>query len=94
MMRLLLSLAAAIAIAGPAVAQSQSETAARRECMQAMRQQGVRGFAMEYPRYIRTSEGASLNGQMVQGPVRIDFACALDRRATVLELTMTRRQPD
>ena len=28
-----------------------------------------------------------------QGPVRIDFACALDRRATVLELTMTRQQP-
>lgn len=90
MMRLLLSLAAAAAIAGPAAAQSRNETAARRECMQAMREQGVRGFAMEYPRYARTADGASLNGQMVQGPVRIDFACALDRRAKVLDLSMTR----
>ncbi|MBR0650036.1 hypothetical protein GXW78_10215 [Roseomonas terrae] len=71
-------------------AAAQSETAARRECMQAMREQGVRGFALEYPRFSRTSDGASLIGTMVQGPVRLDFSCAIDRRAKVTDLSVNR----
>lgn len=82
--------AGVLVVACCTAAAAQSETAARRECMQAMRENGVRGFAMEYPRFARTPDGASLSGQMVQGPVRLDFACSLDRRARVRELTMTR----
>lgn len=74
--------------AAPALA--QTEMAARRECMQAIRQQGVRGYALEYPRFTRSTDGASLIGQMVQGPVRLDFTCAIDRRANVTDLAVTR----
>jgi hypothetical protein len=82
--------AAWITFANMVPAQAQTEMAARRECMQAIRQQGVRGFALEYPRFTRTADGASLAGQMVQGPVRLDFTCAMDRRANVTDLAVTR----
>jgi hypothetical protein len=72
----------------PALA--QSEAAARRECLQAIREQGVRGFALEAPRYVRDGPGATLTGQMVQGPVRLDFTCLIDRQAKVQELSITR----
>ncbi|MEO3474019.1 hypothetical protein AAFN86_19275 [Roseomonas sp. CAU 1739] len=70
-------------------AAAQTETAARRECLQAIREQGIRGFALEYPRFVRTSDGASLTGQMVQGPSRLDFTCAIDRQAKVTDLVLT-----
>ncbi len=73
---------------GAAIA--QTEIAARRECLQAIREQGVRGYALEAPRYLRTSDGASLAGRMVQGPIRLDFTCAIDRRARVIDLAVTR----
>lgn len=79
-----------VAIVQAGAAAAQTEIAARRECMQAIRQQGVRGYALEYPRYTRTSDGASLIGQMVQGPVRLDFTCAIDRQAKVTDLAVTR----
>jgi len=77
-----------LAQAGPLLA--QTEVAARRECMQAIREQGVRGYALDRPRFTRTTDGASLTGQMVQGPVRLDFTCAIDRRAKVTDLAVTR----
>ena len=79
-----------VTLAHIAPALAQTETVARRECMQAIRQQGVRGYALEYPRFTRTADGASLVGQVVQGPVRLDFTCAMDRRANVTDLAVTR----
>lgn len=90
MKTMLLALCAGLIVAQPCPTAAQSETAARRECMQAMREQGVRGFALSYPRFTRTSDGASLMGQMVQGPVSLDFTCAIDRRAKVTDLSVTR----
>ena len=90
MKTMLLALGAGWIFLQPCPAAAQSETAARRECMQAMREQGVRGFALSYPRFSRTPEGASLIGQMVQGPVSLYFTCAIDRRAKVTDLSVTR----
>lgn len=88
---MLLSLGAGwLVVAHLAPAQAQTEVAARRECLQAIREQGVRGFALAYPRFTRTSDGASLSGQMVQGPSRLDFTCAINRRAKVTDLAVTR----
>ncbi|MBR0671333.1 hypothetical protein [Neoroseomonas soli] len=67
-----------------------TEIVARRECLQAIREQGVRGFALERPRFTRAGESASLSGQMVQGSSRLDFNCMLDRRGKVTDLTVAR----
>lgn len=81
--------ASAVALAiGPAWA--QSEVTARRECLQAIRGEGVRGFALENPRYSRGTNGASLMGNMVQGAIRLEFRCALDRSGKVTELAILR----
>jgi hypothetical protein len=85
--------AACLAAAQATAALAQTEVATRRECMQAIRQQGVRGFALEQPRFTRTAEGSSLTGRMVQGPARLDFTCATDRQAKVTDLTLTRPGP-
>ena len=53
----------------------------------------MRGFALERPRFSRTAEGAALSGQMVQGPARLEFTCAIDRRAKVTDLAVTRPGP-
>ena len=82
--------AACLVVAHDAPAAGQTESAARRECMQAIREQGIRGFALSYPRFTRTNDGMSLTGQMVQGPARLDFTCAIDRRAKVTDLAVTR----
>ena len=91
---MLLSLGAGwMVVAHIAPAPAQTEVAAQRECLQAIREQGVRGYALERPRFTRTAEGASLSGQMVQGPSRLDFTCAIDRRAKVTDLAVTRPGP-
>jgi hypothetical protein len=73
---------------GPAWA--QSEVTARRECLQAIRGEGVRGYALENPRYSRGTDGASLTGHMVQGAIRLEFRCALDRSGKVTDLVILR----
>lgn len=85
--------AACVVAALPGPARAQTEVAIRRECMQAIREHGVRGFALEQPRYTRTAEGSSLTGRMVQGANRLDFTCATDRQAKVTDLTLTRPAP-
>jgi hypothetical protein len=71
----------------PAVA--QTEAVARRECLQAIRQQGVRGYALEHPRFGRTGDAAALTGGLVQGASRLEFTCTLDRRGKVTDLVVT-----
>lgn len=94
MKAMLLALGAAcVVVAHACPAAGQTESAARRECMQAIRERGVRGFALEYPRFTRTNDGLSMSGQMVQGPARLDFTCAIDRQAKVTDLAVTRPAP-
>ncbi|WP_170979420.1 hypothetical protein [Roseomonas sp. HF4] len=73
--------------ANPAAA--QSEAVARRECLGTVRQQGVRGYALENPRFSRSSDGAALPGVLVLGASRLEFNCTIDRHGKVTDLVVT-----
>lgn len=68
---------------------AQTEAVARRECLGAIRQQGVRGYALENPRFRRSSDMAELTGELVQGASRLEFTCTIDRHGKVTDLVVT-----
>ena len=72
-----------------APASAQTEAVARRECLQAIRQQGVRGYALDNPRFARVGDAAVLTGGLVLGASRLEFSCTLDRRGKVTDLVLT-----
>jgi hypothetical protein len=78
-----------VAVVPPWSASAQTEAVARRECLQAIRQQGVRGYALDTPRYSHAGETGALTGALVQGASRLEFRCTLDRRGKVTELVVT-----
>lgn len=68
---------------------AQSEVVARRECLGAVRQQGVRGYALENARFRRSSDSAALTGVLVQGASRLEISCTIDRHGKVTDLVVT-----
>lgn len=83
----------AVLMASPVEAQRrrnfpEDEIRARRECMAAIRERGLSGYALANPRFERTPDGSSLGGDMVQGRRQVAFTCLLSRSGTVIDLTL------